>query len=268
MPSYREWVSAFRDLGLGPHSRVLVHASLPPFAPDVGGPAALLGALTASCEILLAPSFTTSTLITPPFGPAYNGLRYGDDPANREALIFHDGLATDPLLADLAEPMRDHPQAKRSSHPALSFCGIRAGQALAAQTLEEPLGPVRWMAEADADVLLIGADHRRSVGLHHAERVAGRKPFVRWALTEAGVVTCPQFPGCSDGFNAIGPRLEGVARTVTLSNQEILAIPLRDLIHIAAGWIREDPRALLCDRPGCERCSDVRQSVRAAAGAR
>lgn len=268
MPSYREWVSAFRELGLGPHSRVLVHASLPPFAPDAGGPPALLGALTATCEIIVAPTFTSGTLVTPPFGPPYNGLRYGDLPANQEAEFFRADLATDPLLADLAEAMRHYPQAERSSHPALSFCGIRAAQALAAQSLEEPLGTVRWMAEADADVLLIGTDHRRNVGLHHAERVAGRKQFVRWALTEQGVVTCPQYPGCSDGFNAIAARLEGVVRKAPVAGQEILAIPLRDLIHIAAGWIREDPRALLCDRPACERCSDVRQSVRAGAGAR
>ncbi len=268
MPSYREWVSAFRDLGLGPHSRALVHASLPPFAPDVGGPQGLLGALTATCEIIVAPTFTSNTLIRPPLGPPYNGLRYGDDPANQEAEFFRADLPTDPLLADLAEAMRLHPEAERSNHPALSFCGIRAAQALAAQSLEEPLGTVRWLAEADADVLLIGTDHRRNVGLHHAERVAGRKQFVRWALTEQGVVTCPQFPGCSDGFNAIASRLEGVVRRAAVAGQEITAVPLRDLIHVAAGWMREDGRALLCDRPGCERCADVRQSVRAGAGSR
>jgi aminoglycoside 3-N-acetyltransferase len=268
MPSYREWISAFRDLGLGAHSRLLVHASLSPFMPDVGGPQALLGALTATCEIIVAPTFTLRTLVTPAFGPPYNGTRYGEAAINEEAEFFHDNLPTDPLLADLAEPMRHLPQAERSTHPALSFCGIRAGQALAAQSLEEPLGTIRWLAEADADVLLIGTDHRRNVGLHHAERIAGRKQFVRWALTEQGVVVCPQFPGCSDGFNSIDTRLGGITRQASVAGREILAIPLRDLIHVAAGWIREDPRALLCDRPGCERCSDVRQSVRAGAGTR
>jgi aminoglycoside 3-N-acetyltransferase len=268
LPTYREWIAAFRDLGLGPHSRLLVHASLAPFSPDVGGPQALLGALIATCEIVVAPTFTTRTLVTPPFGPAYNGLRYGDDPSNQDAELFHADLPTDPLLADLAEAMRQHPSAERSTHPALSFCGIRAGQALATQSLEEPLAPVRWLAEADADVLLIGTDHRRNVGLHHAERLAGRKSFVRWALTEQGVVACPQFPGCSDGFNAVAGRLEGTVRRATLAGQEIEALPLRDLIHVASGWIREDPRALLCDRPGCERCADVRQAVRAGAGTR
>jgi aminoglycoside 3-N-acetyltransferase len=268
VPSYREWISALRDLGLGPHSRLLVHASLVPFAPDVGGPQALVGALTATCELVVAPSFTLRTLVVPPFGPPYNGLRYEDANANEEAEVFQADLPADPPYADLAEAMRRLPQAERSTHPALSFTGARAGQALEAQSLEEPLGPVRWLAEADADVLLIGVDHRQNVALHHAERVAGRKHFVRWAVTERGVVTCPQFPGCSDGFNAIAGRLEGVARRAVVAGREIQAVPLRDLIHMAAGWMREDPRALLCDRPGCIRCADVRQSVRAAAGSR
>jgi aminoglycoside 3-N-acetyltransferase len=266
MPSYRDWISAFRDLGLGPHSRLLVHASLVPFAPDVGGPPALIGALAATSEITIMPAFTQRCLITPRFGPPDNGLRYGDDPANQEAEFFRADLPVDSDLGEVPEAFRLHPSVERSPHPALSFTGLRASEALAAQTLEEPLGTVRWLAEGDADVLLIGVDHRRDVSLHHAERAAGRRQFTRWALTERGVVTCPRFPGCPDGFEAITSRLDGIARSTTLAGQEISAIPLRDLIHVAAGWIRADPRALLCDRPGCERCADVRLSVRAAAG--
>jgi len=266
MPSYRDWISAFRDLGIGPHSRLLVHASLVPFVPEVGGPPALIGALAATCEILLMPAFTQRTLVTPPFGPPDNGLRYGDDPANPEAELFRTDLPVDSDLGEVVEAFRLHPTTERSLHPALSFCGLRASEALAAQTLEEPLGTVRWLAEGDADVLLIGVDHRRNVSLHHAERVAGRRQFTRWALTERGVVTCPRYPGCPEGFEAIDGRLGGTARQTTVGGQEISAIPLRDLIHIAAGWIGADPRALLCDRSGCERCADVRLSVRATAG--
>jgi aminoglycoside 3-N-acetyltransferase len=233
MPSYRDWVSAFRGLGLGPHSRVLVHASLAPFAPDVGGPQALIGALGATCEMVLMPAFTRRTLVTPRFGPPDNGLRYGDDPANQEAEFFRADLPVDPDLGEEAEAFRQHPSVERSSHPALSFAGLRATEALAAQTLEEPLGTVRWLAEGDADVLLIGVDHRRNVSLHHAERLAGRRPFVRWALTERGVVTCPRFPGCADGFDAIDGRLDGVARRETLAGREICAVLSYD--SIAAG---------------------------------
>jgi aminoglycoside 3-N-acetyltransferase len=211
------------------------------------------------------PAFTRRTLVTPPFGPPDNGIRYGDAADNFEAEVFHPDLPVDAELGEVAETLRRHPQARRSLHPALSFSGLRADQALEGQTLDEPLAPVHWLAEADADVLLIGVDQRSNVALHYAEWVAGRKAFLRWALTEDGVVLCPQFPGCSDGFPAIESRLTGILRQTALAGQPLRAVPLRDLVHVAAGWVRQDPRALLCDREGCERCADVRLSVRAAA---
>ncbi|HSR47769.1 MAG TPA: AAC(3) family N-acetyltransferase [Anaerolineales bacterium] len=262
MPSYHQWVTAFRDLGLGPSSRLLVHASLRAFRHETGGPSALLGALTAVSEMVVMPAFTRRTMVTPRTGPSDNALAYGEAPGNFEAELFHPGLPGDPDQGEVAETLRRQPRARRSVHPILSFAGIEAAEALTAQTLDEPLGTVRWLAEADADVVLIGVDHRSNVSLHHAERVAGRRTFVRWALTEQGVVTCPNVPGCSDGFEAIEGRLGGIARRIAIGGGVITSVPLRDLIHVAAGWIREDPRALLCDRPGCERCAAVRASVR------
>jgi aminoglycoside 3-N-acetyltransferase len=265
VPSYRQWVSGFRDLGLGAQSHLLVHASLESFAPEAGGTQALLGALLAASERIVAPAFTRRTLVTPPTGPAHNGMTYGDSAANFDAEIFRPDLPVDPELGSFAEALRRHPEAARSTHPALSFCGIRAEEALATQSLDDPLAPIRWLAEADADILLLGATHRRNVSLHFAERLAGRKSFLRWALTESGIVACPGFPGCPDGFEAIEARLEGVARRASVGGKVITSIPLRDLIHVASGWIREDPRALLCGREGCLRCAEVRAAVRAPA---
>ena len=91
---------------------------------------------------------------------------------------------------------------------------------------------------------------------------AGRRQFVRWALTLDGVVECPGFPGCTAGFQQIASRLDGISRTLQLGESIIEVIPLRDMINIAVGWIHEDPRALLCDREGCPRCAAVRASVR------
>jgi aminoglycoside 3-N-acetyltransferase len=268
MPSYHQWVTAFRDLGLGPSSRLLVHASLPAFRHDTGGAPALLGALTAMSEMVVMPAFTRRTMVTPRTGPPGNGIEYGEAPGNLEAEFFHPGLPVDAEQGEVAEMLRRQPGAERSKHPILSFTGVDARDALAAQTLDEPLDPIRWLAEADADVVLIGTDHRSNVSLHHAERIAGRRTFVRWSLTEQGVVTCPNFPGCSDGFDAIEGRLGGIARRIAIAGGRITSVPLRDLIHVAAGWIREDPRALLCDRAGCERCAAVRASVRAPAPSR
>lgn len=265
MPTYRQWVSALSEVGLGSQSRVLVHASLETYHPDPGGPASLLGALTAVTEMVLTPGFTRRTLVTPRTGPPHNGLEYGEDPSNLDAELFYPDLRVDSELGVFAEFVRRHPEAERSSHPALSFCGIGASDAVALQTIDDPLAPIRWMAEADADVLLYGETHRRNVSLHYAERIAGRRTFVRWALTEDGVVTCPAFPGCSDGFDTIESRLAGIVRQAPIGRGVLTSIPMRDLLHTAVGWIREDPRALLCNRAGCARCAEIRAAVRAVA---
>ncbi len=263
MLTYRDLVKAFRDLDLGPHSRVIVHASLRALGPVTGGAETVVGALLATCEAVLAPTFTYKTMITPPIGPPDNAMDYGTDgDRNLRAEFFHADMPSDPALGALSETLRLHPQARRSGHPILSFAGVNAEQALELQTLDEPLAPLHWLADADGDVLLLGVDHTANTSIHLAEHAAGRKQFVRWALTPQGVVECPGFPGCSRGFQAIASRLEGVARRVELGQARAEMVPLRDLINITVGWIREDPRALLCDHVGCPFCSAVRAAVR------
>ena len=108
---------------------------------------------------------------------------------------------------------------------------------------------------------MLGADHRANVSLHYAELLAGRRTFLRWALTPQGVTPCPGMPGCQDGFNAIDERLQGVVRRASVGEAVIEAVPLRDLINIAAGWIRVDDEAMLCKRPDCLRCNAVRTTM-------
>src|SRR3972149_2316001 len=76
MSSYRDWITALRDLGLGRHSRVLVHASIEAMNPIAGGVGTVVGALLATCETVVAPTFTQRTLLIPRVGPPDNGLTY------------------------------------------------------------------------------------------------------------------------------------------------------------------------------------------------
>ncbi len=262
MLSYRDFIHAFRELEIDPKNPVIAHASLSAFGRVSGGAQTLVGALIACFETVIAPTFTYRTMITPPFGPQYNGLQYGlEDEQNRQAEIYRPNMSADKSMGITAETLRRHLDADRSSHPILSFAGVNAKPILAAQTLELPLEPVQSLAEADGFVLLLGVNHTANTSLHHAERLAGRRQFVRWALTPEGVVECPGFPGCSYGFGDITPRLEGVARQIPLGEATIEAVPLRDLLHIAIGWIRANPLALLCERAECERCQAVREMV-------
>ncbi len=263
MPSYRDMIHALRELEIESHSRVLLHASPSALPPIPGGAETIIGALLSTCETVIAPAFTLRSMVTPGVGPEDNALDYGEaDDRNLDAEIFSAGLPADEGPGSIPETLREHQDALRSNHPLLSFVGVNAVEALQVQTLEEPWAPIAWLAEYDADVVMLGVDHTSNVSLHYAEMKAGRRQFVRWALTPDAVVECPGFPGCSDGFQAIAPRLQSINRTVQLGEATIETIPLRDMINIAVGWIHEDPRALLCDRNGCARCAAVRASVR------
>jgi aminoglycoside 3-N-acetyltransferase len=262
MASYREFVSALRSLGIDREQPLIVHASLSSFGEVPGGAETVLGALLASFDSLIMPAFTYKTMITPEVGPANNAMTYGaDKDANLMAEFYQPDFPVDTLMGAAAEALRRHPKAHRSNHPILSFCGVNADRALEAQSLEEPLAPIGVLRDDKGWVLLMGVDHTVNTSMHYAERLAGRKQFTRWALTPKGVVECPAFPGDSQGFNAIAAAVEGITRSAKIGSGEVQALPLPDLIEIVSGWIEADPLGLLCDRPDCELCNAVRESV-------
>lgn len=263
MLTYRQFVNALKEIGLDSHSRVIAHSGSSAPTKVSGGAETIVGALAATCGGVMMPAFTQRTTIIPPFGPLDNALEYGSEPdGNQEAEIYNPGLPVDSELGEVSEVMRGLPQVRRSNHPILSFVGANLEEALLSQTIEEPFAPIGWLADFDGDVLLIDTDHRSNVSLHSAERLAGRRSFIRWALTEEGVVECRNMPGCPDGFDAIRSRLEGISHAAEYEGLRLEVVPVRDLVNVAVGWIHEDPRALLCDRPFCPRCAAVRTSVR------
>ncbi len=119
---------------------------------------------------------------------------------------FHHNMPVDPLIGTLPETLRHYPRALCAhAHPILSFAGVKANNALNAQTIYNPFAPIGALADQDGWVLLLGVDHTVNTSIHYAEKLAGRRRFVRWGLTKKRVIECPEFPGCSDGFEAIRP---------------------------------------------------------------
>jgi len=135
---------------------------------------------------------------------------------------------------------------------------------LDSQSYAVDLRPIRDFTVAGGWILLLGVDHTRNTSIHYAERLAGRKQFIRWALTSHGVRTIPGWPGCSGGFQALAPMLEGFVRQIHVGPGLVQAIPLPELVETARAWIARDPLALLCRREDCERCNQVREDVRIA----
>ena len=249
-------------LGLS-HTPVIAHASLRAFGEVVDGADALLRATLDSVSALVMPTFTYMTMVTPDVGPPNNGVTYGSEhDLNRMAEAFTTGMPADKQMGILPEVLRKHPRAKRTAHPIQSFAGIYADKFLAAQTLQNPLGPIGALAEADGWVLLLGVDHTVNTSIHYAERLAGRKQFLRWALLPDRILECPGFPGDSSGFEAITPDLINETRRVKIGQATVQAVSLRVLIEVVSERIKNNPLALLCERADCERCNAVRESVR------
>jgi aminoglycoside 3-N-acetyltransferase len=265
--TYRNLTLAFAQLGVQPEGALLALVSDEFAAQVVGGPETVLGALLASTDGLLMPAFTLRCQVVPEVGPDDNGLDYqAQHDLSQQAEFYRPTLPVDAALGATAEAFRQKSGTTRSVHPLLSFCGWQAQTLLAGQTLESPLEPLAGLAGCDGDLLLLGSSQRQNVAIHYAESLAGRRQFIRWALTPAGVRTCPNMPGCAEGFDALDHRLTGIGRQLEIDDRPVTLLPLRDLIHTVVGWIRQDPRALLCSRPGCASCAAVRASVRAEVG--
>ncbi len=240
-------------------------------APEVvegvrGGAATLLGAVHAAMggATWLTPAFTSRTLVYPRVGPPDNGVVYlAAQAANARATFFHPDLPADPEWGPFPEQVRRWPEARRSEHPALSFLAVgpQAEAAVAAQSVLDPWGPIRWLHMEEGDVVLVGADHTMNVAIHYVEAMAGRKTFVRWALMDRRVVELPGFPGCRRGFGAAGPPLEPITRRVHLGKWAVQGLPLGRMVEILLDLLRRDPMALLCDDPLCLLCHAVRQHV-------
>jgi aminoglycoside 3-N-acetyltransferase len=258
MPGYAEILAAFQALGL--HDKpVIAHVSLKPLGFVEGGAEAILDAMLASFASVIMTTHTYKTNIIPDVGPPNNGITYGSGhDTNRMAEPFHPDMRADPMMGILPETLRNHPSAIRTAHPILSFAGINADLTLFTQTLYEPLAPIGALAEQDGWVVLVNVDHTVNTSIHCAEKLAGRKQFIRWALVGDRVVECPGFPGDSMGFQSIEPYIIFDTRRVQVGEGYIQAVPLQRLLDVVQELIRKDPLALLCERTNCERCNAVR----------
>ena len=260
MLSFNDLIVAFETLGLK-NKPVIAHASLHAFGHVVGGADSVVTAMQYATGSFIMPSHTYKTMVTPVSGPANNAMNYlRGQQWNRLAEPYRQDMPADSLMGLIPESLRRWPEARRSMHPIRSFTGIRSERILDKQTLEDPFAPIRALVELDGWVMLLGVDHTTNTSIHFAEKLAGRKQFTRWALTQSGTVTCPGFPGCSSNFEVIEPDVRAYTKTVTVGDATIRALPLRPLMVKVIEAIKKDKYALLCNRPDCERCADVRKT--------
>lgn len=258
MLNRRQLEAGFKELQLT-DKPVIVHSSLKRFGPIDGGAETVIQALINSTNGLVVPTFTYMTMVTPEVGPPNNGITYGKHrDLNKMAVPFHKDLQPDKMMGSLPRTLLLLDGSIRTMHPILSFGGIGVDDLLITQTLFEPLAPIGALAEQDGWVILLNVDHSVNTSIHYAEKLAGRRQFLRWAAVDGRIVECPGFPGDSSGFNALADYVRPDTRIVKVNNAVVQAVSLKRLFAAVGELIKKDPLALLCQRSDCERCNAVR----------
>jgi aminoglycoside 3-N-acetyltransferase len=259
MLGFADLKHALGELGLAGRP-VIVHASLKKFDTIQGGPGTLVHAMRETFGGVVMPTFTYKTMVTPGVGPPNNGIIYGSGrDHNKMAEPFHPAMPPDKMMGLLPLTLLGEKDFQRTSHPILSFGGIHADDVLLAQTLFDPLAPIRALAEKDGWIILINVDHTVNTSIHYGEKLAGRRQFVRWAMMRGRIVECPGYPGDSSGFTSIEEFIHPHTRRVDLDGGAFFqAVPLKRLLAVTVELIKKEPLALLCQREDCERCNAVR----------
>ena len=259
MLTFNDLIVAFETLGLQ-KKPVIVHASLRSFGKIQGGPDAVVTSLAYSTGAFIMPTHTYKSMVTPVSGPANNGLNYARGQQwNRLSEPFRSDMPADRMMGVIPESMRHWPEARRSMHPILSFAGFRAEKILKTQTIEEPFAPLRALVELDGWVLLLGVDHTVNTTVHYAEKLAGRRQFIRWALTENGIVACPGFPGDSSGFKVLEKDMLPHTKKLQVGNALVQAMPMKALLSAVMERLKKNPKDLLCSDISCARCNEIRR---------
>ena len=263
MISYRDITSSLQDLGLNRSTPVLAHISLAKMGEVNGGLSTVMGALLASVDNVMMPSFTFSTLVIPESGPDENLIDYGSGrESNLSAEVFSHDLPSNMPDREASERLREYPGVFRSGHPVFSFSGLGLDITLINHPADDPYAPIKALRKLDGWVLLMGADPSANFSVHYAEKLAGRKQFIRWALDAEGIQEIPHYPGCSDGFHKINYYMQDELHRVNLAGTDWYAMKVDELLNVAAALIKDDAFALLCNELNCPRCNLVRSAIK------
>jgi aminoglycoside 3-N-acetyltransferase len=221
----RKLFNSLQTLGVADHANVLV-LSTPAFVESLtSGASTLHSVLIQLCSTLLAPTFTTRTLVIPEVGPANNGLVYGSgQELNTQADLWAVDLPSDDHAHSYGEFLRQQPTAQRSQHPVWSFAAIgeNATACLRQQSLQNPFAPLRWLSAHNGIFLCLGGTPSHNVAHWLAQQRAGLPTYVRWALLSDRVVEVPLYPSQQTAH----PIVADFAKTTRIGEFPCYALPL------------------------------------------
>jgi aminoglycoside N3'-acetyltransferase len=130
--------------------------------------------------------------------------------------------------------------------------------------------PIWRLWQENAQVLLLGCDHRSSSMIHVAEVRAGLPYLNRTRTTriikgvEEEEITVTR-PPCSKGFNIVDAplRSSGHIQETQIGQARVLLMRAADIVAAALKLLTQDAAALTCTDPQCDRCTQSREMIAA-----
>jgi aminoglycoside 3-N-acetyltransferase len=250
-------IETFRSLGIESGTRLVVHSALRNLGPVEGGADTVLDALLeciGRSGLLVVPTFT-----------------YNNDVFDPEATPSRTGILT--------EILRKRHGAVRSLHPTHSVAAIGEGAVTICEGHHKvpALGinsPMDRLAKMGGGVLLLGVGHTSNSTVHVGEAYArvpyldiplnphlpSRIPVVGFVRLEVDLYDPP---GCSRAFGVIEASLRqrGAIRDGMVGKGLVQWMLGQDVISSTKDLLHQDAAALLCNDPGCYRCSRGRQRL-------
>lgn len=253
---------AVDELGLGGRP-IALHTSLSAHGLVDAGAATIVDALLDRDVTLVVPTFTAVFEVWPPppgAGVERNGIEVADlEPRAPSEVFTPEAAAVDPSMGALPREVLGRPERRRGRHPLDSFTalGPLADELVAGQSVTDVYAPLRAVGEHGGTVVLAGVGLDRMTLLHHAEALAGRALFRRWARAPGGEVVATVVGGCSEGFPNLEAVLAPIERSVRVGTARWRTFPITGVVDLASAAIRSDPAITRCDDPGCRRCPDA-----------
>ena len=242
---------------------VCVHSSLKSFGHMKGGPRAVIDGLLAEGCTVLVPTFVSTFWAKP-----LQGKRYTQNAYNYEAIFNSwkcDKIYT-PESNDVDEVFIGAIPAsllriagrQRGNHPLNPFAAVGplAETLISRQTPENIYGPFEALVANDGCIALMGVDLNRMTFIHYAEQVSGRKLFVRWGNTSAGMSIESHVGGCSEGFTNLESALRPIRHDAQVGRSRWMVFPVEEALSALVDAILADPQITHCADPDCIRCRD------------
>ena len=165
----------------------------------------------------------------------------------------------DPKMGILPRMAWKQPGAKRSGHPWHSWValGPRADWLTRDHDWGRAHQPLERLAALDGWVLLLGVSLKYCTAFHLAEEMAGRRPFIRWAIDRTGKVRRIRVGGCANWFERFEEPLRPILHRFWIGRAPCMAFPLRRFLTIVSNEIQLNPDLAVCS-PDCLKCRDAR----------